>query len=117
MLKIHCVSIIVSQQWFHSDGNFYFYLLLRSDLWGRRLHDWRGARELREPALTTATSIAQSCLEENRRVGYASAGATPLDCSNDCLNVTQCTVSFTGAYCTPTLASIIQYRLKRLLLP
>ena len=35
--------------------------------------------------LTTATAIAQSCFEENRRVGYASAGAVPAGGTNSCL--------------------------------
>jgi prepilin-type N-terminal cleavage/methylation domain-containing protein len=34
--------------------------------------------------LTTATAIAQSCFEENRRVGYASAGAVPAGGTNNC---------------------------------
>lgn len=37
---------------------------------------------------TTATAIAQSCFEENRRVGYASAGAVPTGGSNNCLTGT-----------------------------
>ena len=35
--------------------------------------------------LTTATAIAQSCFEENRRVGYANAGAVPTGGSNSCI--------------------------------
>jgi type IV pilus assembly protein PilV len=35
--------------------------------------------------LTTATAIAQSCFEENRRVGYANAGAVPAGGSNSCV--------------------------------
>jgi prepilin-type N-terminal cleavage/methylation domain-containing protein len=34
--------------------------------------------------LTTATAIGQSCFEENRRVGYASAGAVPAGGTNSC---------------------------------
>ena len=34
--------------------------------------------------LTSATAIGQSCLEENRRVGYTSAGAVPTGGSNSC---------------------------------
>jgi len=35
--------------------------------------------------MTTATAIAQTCLEENRRVGYSSAGAAPASGSNSCV--------------------------------
>lgn len=35
--------------------------------------------------LTTATAIAQSCFEENRRVGYANAGAVPAGGTNSCV--------------------------------
>jgi type IV pilus assembly protein PilV len=35
--------------------------------------------------MTTATAIAQSCFEENRRVGYSSAGAVPAGGSNSCV--------------------------------
>ena len=34
--------------------------------------------------LTTATTIAQTCLEENRRVGYSNAGSVPAGGSNSC---------------------------------
>lgn len=53
--------------------------------------------------LTTATTIAQTCLEENRRVGYASAGATPTGGSNNCLSG-NATISINGASFTRTLA-------------
>lgn len=36
--------------------------------------------------ITTATTIARSCLEENRRVGYANAGAAPVGGSNNCVS-------------------------------
>ena len=49
--------------------------------------------------MTTATTIAHSCLEENRRVGYASAGAVPAGGSNNCVSgaatVTSGGMSFT----------------------
>jgi type IV pilus assembly protein PilV len=49
--------------------------------------------------MTTATAIAQSCFEENRRVGYASAGSVPVGGSNSCVTgsatVTSGGVSFT----------------------
>ncbi|MGE5220651.1 MAG: type IV pilus modification PilV family protein [Chloroflexota bacterium] len=49
--------------------------------------------------MTSATAIAQSCFEENRRVGYASAGAVPTGGSNSCVagnaTVTASGVSFT----------------------
>jgi type IV pilus assembly protein PilV len=49
--------------------------------------------------MTTATAIAQTCLEENRRVGYSSAGAVPAGGSNSCVagtaTVTSGGVSFT----------------------
>jgi len=35
--------------------------------------------------MTTATAIAQTCVEENRRVGYSSAGAVPAGGSNSCV--------------------------------
>src|SRR5882724_5813100 len=48
--------------------------------------------------MTTATTIAQTCLEENRRVGYSSAGAVPAGGSNSCVagtaTVTSGSVSF-----------------------
>jgi prepilin-type N-terminal cleavage/methylation domain-containing protein len=49
--------------------------------------------------MTTATAIAQTCFEENRRVGYSSAGAVPAGGSNSCVSgttaVTSGGVSFT----------------------
>ena len=36
--------------------------------------------------ITTATVIAQSCFEENRRVGYSSAGSVPVGGSNNCVS-------------------------------
>jgi Tfp pilus assembly protein PilV len=45
---------------------------------------------------TSATAIAQSCFEENRRVGYASAGEVPAGGSNSCLSGTS-TVTPGGA--------------------
>jgi Tfp pilus assembly protein PilV len=53
--------------------------------------------------MTTATAIAQSCLEENRRVGYVSAGAVPTGGSNNCLNNTSVTVTQNGVAFTRTL--------------
>lgn len=51
--------------------------------------------------ITTATTIAQTCLEENRRVGYASAGAVPAGGSNNCVSgnstIVSGGVSFTRA--------------------
>lgn len=35
--------------------------------------------------ITSATAIARSCLAENRRVGYASAGSVPTGGSNSCV--------------------------------
>ena len=35
--------------------------------------------------MTTATAIAQSCFEENRRVGYANAGTVPAGGANSCI--------------------------------
>jgi prepilin-type N-terminal cleavage/methylation domain-containing protein len=35
--------------------------------------------------VTTATAIAQSCFEENRRVGYSSAGSVPSSGANNCI--------------------------------
>jgi prepilin-type N-terminal cleavage/methylation domain-containing protein len=52
--------------------------------------------------LTTATAIAQSCFEENRRVGYTSAGSVPAGGSNSCL-VGNATVSFGSLAFTRTL--------------
>ena len=53
--------------------------------------------------LTNATAIAQSCLEENRRVGYASAGAVPSGGTNSCL-IGNATVSVNGVSYTRNLA-------------
>jgi len=44
--------------------------------------------------MTTATSIAQSCFEENRRVGYTNAGAGSSSCLAGNANVTQGGVTF-----------------------
>lgn len=48
---------------------------------------------------TTATAIAQTCFEENRRVGYSNAGAVPTGGSNGCVTgsstITSGGVSFT----------------------
>lgn len=44
--------------------------------------------------MTTATAIAQSCLEENRRVGYTNAGAGSSSCLSGKTNVTQGGVTF-----------------------
>ena len=35
--------------------------------------------------MTSATAIAETCLEENRRVGYANAGAVPTGGTNNCV--------------------------------
>jgi len=49
--------------------------------------------------ISTATALAQSCFQENRRVGYTYAGTAPTGVSNSCLTgstvVTQGGVSFT----------------------
>jgi prepilin-type N-terminal cleavage/methylation domain-containing protein len=45
--------------------------------------------------LSTATTIAQSCLQENRRVGYANAGTT--GCTTTTTNVSLGGVSFSRA--------------------
>ena len=51
--------------------------------------------------MTIATTIAQTCLEENRRVGYTNAGAVPAGGTNNCVTgaatVTSGGVSFTRA--------------------
>ena len=50
--------------------------------------------------LTTATTIAQTCFEENRRVGYANAGIVPAGGTNNCTGSSTVTlggVSFTRA--------------------
>jgi prepilin-type N-terminal cleavage/methylation domain-containing protein len=47
--------------------------------------------------MTTATAIAQSCLEENQRVGYTNAGAGSSGCLSGSVNVTQGGVTFTRA--------------------
>jgi len=57
--------------------------------------------------ISTATAIAQSCFQENRRVGYTYAGTAPTGVSNSCLTgsatVTQGGVSFTRTLAvTPT---------------
>jgi prepilin-type N-terminal cleavage/methylation domain-containing protein len=53
--------------------------------------------------LTTATAIAQSCFEENRRVGYASAGSVPAGGSNSCL-AGNSTITSSGLAFTRNLA-------------
>ena len=35
--------------------------------------------------MTSATAIAETCLEENRRVGYANAGTVPTGGTNNCV--------------------------------
>jgi prepilin-type N-terminal cleavage/methylation domain-containing protein len=52
--------------------------------------------------MTTATALAESCLEENRRVGYSSAGAVPAGGSNSCVSGTTI-VSSGGVAFTRTL--------------
>jgi type IV pilus assembly protein PilV len=47
--------------------------------------------------ITTATAIAQSCFEENRRVGYTNAGAGSSSCQSGSANVTQGGITFTRA--------------------
>jgi type IV pilus assembly protein PilV len=53
--------------------------------------------------LPTATAIAQSCFEENRRVGYSSAGSVPAGGSNSCVTG-NATVTFGGIAFTRNLA-------------
>lgn len=53
--------------------------------------------------LTTATAIAQSCFEENRRVGYSSAGSVPAGGTNSCLTG-NATVTLGGVAYTRNLA-------------
>ena len=53
--------------------------------------------------MTTATAIAQSCFEENRRVGYSSAGAVPAGGSNSCVSG-NATVTVNGLAFSRTLA-------------
>lgn len=48
--------------------------------------------------MTTATAIAQTCLEENRRVGYSSAGAVPSGGSNSCVTGTAAVISGTVSF-------------------
>jgi type IV pilus assembly protein PilV len=53
--------------------------------------------------MTTATAIAQSCFEENRRVGYSSAGSVPAGGSNSCVTGSA-TVTLGGVAYTRNLA-------------
>lgn len=53
--------------------------------------------------LTTATAIAQSCFEENRRVGYTSAGSVPAGGANNCVTG-DATVTLGGLAFTRNLA-------------
>ena len=53
--------------------------------------------------ITTATAIAQSCFEENRRVGYASAGSIPAGGANSCVTG-NATVTANGLAFTRNLA-------------
>ena len=52
--------------------------------------------------LTTATAIAQTCFEENRRVGYANAGTVPAGGTNNCSGSS--TVTLGGVSFTRVLA-------------
>ena len=47
--------------------------------------------------MTTATAIAQSCLEENRRVGYMNAGTGTSSCLSGSTNVLKGGVTFARA--------------------
>lgn len=62
--------------------------------------------------LTTATAIAQTCFEENRRVGYTNAGTVPAGGANNCTTgsstVTSGGVSFTRALTIDTSVSNIK---------
>lgn len=53
--------------------------------------------------MTSATAIAQSCFQENRRVGYSSAGAVPAGGSNSCVTG-NATVAAGGVSFTRNLA-------------
>ena len=53
--------------------------------------------------MTTATAIAHSCFEENRRVGYSSAGSVPTGGSNSCVTGAA-TVALGGVNFTRTLS-------------
>ena len=53
--------------------------------------------------MTTATAIAHSCFEENRRVGYSSAGSVPAGGSNSCVTGAT-TVALGGVNFTRTLS-------------
>ncbi len=54
---------------------------------------------------TTATAIAQSCLQENRRVGYTNAGTSTVSISNGC-TVGTATVSLGSVSFTRVLDAI-----------
>lgn len=62
--------------------------------------------------MTTATAIAQSCFEENRRVGYSSAGSVPAGGANSCVTgnatVTSGGLSFTRNLAIDTSVSNIK---------
>lgn len=62
--------------------------------------------------MTTATAIAQSCFEENRRVGYSNVGSVPAGGSNNCISgtasVTSGGVSFTRSLAIDTSVSNIK---------
>lgn len=53
--------------------------------------------------LTTGTAIAQTCFEENRRVGYTNAGTVPTGGTNNCVTGTS-TVTSGGVSFTRVLA-------------
>jgi prepilin-type N-terminal cleavage/methylation domain-containing protein len=53
--------------------------------------------------MTTATAIAQSCFEENRRVGYANAGTVPAGGANSCITGGGVSVTSGGVTFTRTL--------------
>ena len=62
--------------------------------------------------MTVATAIAQSCFEENRRVGYSSAGSVPAGGSNNCVTgtstVTSGSLTFTRTLSIDTSVSNIK---------
>ena len=62
--------------------------------------------------MTNATVIAETCLEENRRVGYANAGTVPTGGTNNCVTgsatVTSGNMSFTRNFSIDSSVSNIK---------
>jgi type IV pilus assembly protein PilV len=103
MLNSHSLHMAVNQGGFTLIEIFIAIVLLTIGLLGTAALTTGVVRgNVASKNMTTATAIAQTCLEENRRVGYSSAGAVPAGGSNSCVSGTA-TVSSGGVAFTRTL--------------